>query len=156
MTPADLTYVPQFDVVNGVLTVEEHFLLVGQLTCVDKAAMLDRMNLLLDVLGLTQKMHTTVDMLSGGEKKRVSIGLGLISSPFVLFLDGKLPAFDILCCQCTYISHTLLLVYMWYYRAHHRSRLHSRLQYCQIPRPSSQSDKSSCINDHSSALSNGI
>ena len=43
MTTTDLTYVPQFDVVNGVLTVEEHFLLVGHLTCIDQSAMLTRM-----------------------------------------------------------------------------------------------------------------
>ena len=89
MTPADLTYVPQFDVINSVLTIEEHFLLVGQLTCTDKTAMLARMRLLLDVLGLTQKVHTTVGELTGGEKKRVSIGLGMMSSPSVLFLDGN-------------------------------------------------------------------
>jgi ABC-type multidrug transport system ATPase subunit len=89
MTPTDLTYVPQFDEVNGSMTVEEHLLFVGSLTCTDLVEMRVRLVSLLDVLGLTGKKDTPVSGLSGGEVKRVSIGLGLISAPYVLFLDGK-------------------------------------------------------------------
>jgi ABC-type multidrug transport system ATPase subunit len=60
MTAQDLTYVPQFDAINGALTVEEHFLLVGRLTCVDVEDMLARAEKLLEVLGLTEKRHFKV------------------------------------------------------------------------------------------------
>ena len=88
MTSQDLTYVPQFDEVNDVLTVYQHVLLVGRLTCHDCTKMEVRAMEILKVLGLTEKKDTQVRHLSGGEIKRVSIGVGLISNPYVLFLDG--------------------------------------------------------------------
>jgi ABC-type multidrug transport system ATPase subunit len=94
MTAADLTYVPQFDEVNGTLTVQEHLLLVGHLTCVDIESMKKRADVLLDVLGLTDKKDTQVKNLSGGEVKRVSIGIGMISAPYVLFLDEPTTGLD--------------------------------------------------------------
>jgi ATP-binding cassette, subfamily G (WHITE), member 2, SNQ2 len=94
MTPQDLTYVPQFDEVNDVLTVYEHIRLVGMLTCADKAQMLQRAEELLEVLGLTKKRDVQVRGLSGGEIKRLSVGIGLISNPNVLFLDEPTTGLD--------------------------------------------------------------
>ena len=94
MTSTDLTYVPQFDHINGALTVYEHLTLVGRLTCLDTPAMLKRAELLLNVLGLTEKRDTQVKDLSGGEVKRVSVGIGMISNPYVLFLDEPTTGLD--------------------------------------------------------------
>ena len=89
MTSADLTYVPQFDEINGVFTVFEHLTFIGNLTCEDNADMKKRADHLLSVLGLSEKKHVPIRSLSGGEVKRVSVGIGMISKPNVLFLDGS-------------------------------------------------------------------
>jgi len=90
MNSADLTFVPQFDELNTVLTVEDHIHLVGHLTCVDKVEMRERATVLMNVLGLGEKRKTQLKNLSGGEMKRVSVGIGMISNPNVLFLDGRI------------------------------------------------------------------
>jgi ABC-type multidrug transport system ATPase subunit len=94
MTPTDLTYVPQFDQLNRVMTIQEHFELVGKLSCADAKDMYERLEIILLVLGLKGKRHTPVGKLSGGEVKRVSIGVGLISKPNVLFLDEPTTGLD--------------------------------------------------------------
>ena len=94
MTSEDLTYVPQFDTMNGILTIEEHFHLVGSMTCNNKTAMNKRIKDLLEVLGFTSKKDVQVKNLSGGEMKRVSIGIGMISNPKVLFLDEPTTGLD--------------------------------------------------------------
>ena len=66
MTPRDLTYVPQFDVLNKTLSVSEHMLLVGHLTCSDIPQMMTRYNKLLEVLGLEKKKDVSLTTLSGG------------------------------------------------------------------------------------------
>ena len=88
MTQMDLTYVPQFDDINRRLTVSEHLLLVGRLTCAANDQVARRLEHLLIVLGLSMIRDVEIKCLSGGEIKRVRIGIGLISNPKVLFLDG--------------------------------------------------------------------
>ena len=94
MTPKDLTYVPQFDEVNDVMTIRQHLELVGRLMCADEATVLQRTVEILEVLGLTDRQNVRVAHLSGGEIKRVSIGVGLISQPNVLFLDEPTTGLD--------------------------------------------------------------
>lgn len=94
MTPQDLTYVPQFDAVNGMLTVSEHFKLVGNLTGTDAKEIEDREKLLLIALGLAEKKDTLVKFLTGGEVKRVCVGVGMMSKPNVLFLDEPTTGLD--------------------------------------------------------------
>lgn len=89
MTAYDLTYVPQFDDINPRFTVAEHLLLVGALTSINRDRISERLEQLLLVLGLSSLRNVEVKRLSGGELKRVRIGIGLMSNPKVLFLDGK-------------------------------------------------------------------
>lgn len=94
VTPVDLTYVPQFDEINDVMSAHEHIMLVGKLTCSDQSQMSVRVEEILEVLGLTAKRNVPVRFLSGGEIKRCSIGVGLISNPKVLFLDEPTTGLD--------------------------------------------------------------
>jgi ABC-type multidrug transport system ATPase subunit len=85
--PSDLMYVPQFDEFNPNLTVLEQILMVGELKCADRKEMLLRLNSLLSVLGLADKVNLMCRDLTRGEIKRVSVGMGMIANPNVLFLD---------------------------------------------------------------------
>mmetsp|Transcript_9593 Transcript_9593/g.13218 ORF Transcript_9593/g.13218 Transcript_9593/m.13218 type:complete len:118 (-) Transcript_9593:294-647(-) len=60
MNSADLTFVPQFDELNSILTVEDHIHLVGHLTCVDKVEMQKRAADLMEVLGLVDAVKEPV------------------------------------------------------------------------------------------------
>lgn len=87
--PSDLVYVPQFDEFNQNLTVLEQIEMVGALKCRDVKAMRKRLANLLNILGLADKMNVLCRNLTSGELKRVSVGMGMISNPNVLFLDGE-------------------------------------------------------------------
>lgn len=41
----------------------------------------------LEIVGLTQRAHQQVDKFSGGMKRRLNLGIGLVHKPQVLFLD---------------------------------------------------------------------
>lgn len=88
-------FVTQDDLLFGHLTVSEtlllaaHFALGSSITPAEKATLVTS---IVDEMGLGKTLHTIVGDdrargISGGERKRVSIGLELISGPAVLFLD---------------------------------------------------------------------
>jgi ABC-2 type transport system ATP-binding protein len=91
---ADLFFVPQFDEVNSNFSVYEQIEFVGLLKCSNRAAMDERLETLLRILGLKAKANTLCSGLTGGELKRVSVGMGMVCSPSVLFLDEPTTGLD--------------------------------------------------------------
>ncbi len=48
----------------------------------------------IDLVGLTDKAHSRIHSLSGGQQRRLDVALGLIGSPELLFLDEPTTGFD--------------------------------------------------------------
>lgn len=48
----------------------------------------------LELVGLSDKAHTRIGRLSGGQKRRVDVAMGIVGSPELLFLDEPTTGFD--------------------------------------------------------------
>ena len=80
-------WAPQEDSFYGKLTVEENLNYFGSLYGMGSSKIKARIDELLSLMGLENKRHALSESLSGGMKKRLNIGVALIHSPRVLFLD---------------------------------------------------------------------
>ena len=94
--------VPQDDVVHRQLTVDQALGYAAELRLPPDTNKADRDRVVaqvLDELGLTQHADTRVDQLSGGQRKRASVALELLTGPSLLILDeptsGLDPALDL-------------------------------------------------------------
>jgi len=94
--------VPQDDVVHRQLTVNQALGYAAELRLPPDTSKADREQAVaqvLDELGLTQHADTRVDKLSGGQRKRASVALELLTGPSLLILDeptsGLDPALDL-------------------------------------------------------------
>ncbi|KAJ5261332.1 hypothetical protein N7478_011927 [Penicillium angulare] len=100
--PALIGFVPQDDIVHPHLTVFENILHSARVRLggnLDDQAIQERVNLVIDGLGLTKVKSSVVGspqkpIISGGERKRVSIGLELVAAPQVLILDEPTSGLD--------------------------------------------------------------
>ncbi|GFG97565.1 ATP-binding cassette domain-containing protein [Mycobacterium timonense] len=94
--------VPQDDVVHRQLTVSQALGYAAELRLPPDTSKADRARVVaqvLDELGLTEHANTRVDRLSGGQRKRASVALELLTGPSLLILDeptsGLDPALDL-------------------------------------------------------------
>jgi len=90
-------YVPQDDIVHPELTVERELEFAAEIrfpSDVDPSERRRRINEVMAELALTHRRGTAVARLSGGERKRVSVGLELLTSPSLLFLDEPTSGLD--------------------------------------------------------------
>ncbi|MEZ0050446.1 ABC-type multidrug transport system ATPase subunit [Mycobacterium sp. MAA66] len=93
--------VPQDDVVHGQLTVKQALMYAAELRLPPDTTKEDREQVVMQVLEeleMTQHLETRVDKLSGGQRKRASVALELLTGPSLLILDeptsGLDPALD--------------------------------------------------------------
>ncbi len=90
--PEGTGWVPQQAALYGKLTVEENLSLFARLErCPDPGAAVDRM---LELTDLRERAGDQVSTLSGGNKQRVNIAIGLLAEPEVLLLDEPSAALD--------------------------------------------------------------
>jgi ABC-type multidrug transport system ATPase subunit len=91
---SDLYFVPLFDEVNNSLTVYEQIEFVGMMKCCDKPDMYERLAIVMRKLDLNEKAKVLCSDLTKGELKKVSVGMGMISKPSVLFMDEPTTGLD--------------------------------------------------------------
>jgi ABC-type multidrug transport system ATPase subunit/ABC-type multidrug transport system permease subunit len=91
---SQLGYVPQDDIVHGNLTVEEVLSYACQLRLPSDTNIQTAVNRTLEQVKLSHVKHTFVRDLSGGQRKRVSIGVELLADPKLFFLDEPTSGLD--------------------------------------------------------------
>lgn len=92
-----LGYVPQDDIVHRELTVSEALFFSARLrlpTGTPKVELRKLVGQTIERLGLTAQTDARVQTLSGGQRKRVSVGVELLGRPAVLFLDEPTSGLD--------------------------------------------------------------
>ena len=92
-----LGYVPQDDIVHPELTVYQTLYFTARLRLppdTTRAEIERRISEALESLELVERRDTEVRRLSGGQRKRVSIGVELLSKPEVFFLDEPTSGLD--------------------------------------------------------------
>jgi ABC-type multidrug transport system ATPase subunit len=90
-------YVPQDDIIHRELSVYETLYYVAKLRLSSDVSSQDIDQIIsevLDVTGLSERRDVLVSRLSGGQRKRVSIAVELITKPSVIFLDEPTSGLD--------------------------------------------------------------
>jgi len=87
-------YVPQSSGVDREATGRENLTLQGRIQGMNGKALRERVDELLEVLGLEEAANRVVRGYSGGMKRRLDVGLGLVHRPRVVFLDEPTTGLD--------------------------------------------------------------
>lgn len=90
-------YVPQQDIVYDNLTLWDMLIYSAKLRLPDDTALDEMRKRVSQVIGMVElagKEHTMIRQLSGGQKKRASIAVELLSDPKLLFLDEPTSGLD--------------------------------------------------------------
>ncbi len=90
-------YVPQKDIVHLSLTVFEAFSYAARLRLpadTSEREIYERANRVIELLGLKERKNTIIGNLSGGQLKRVSLGVELLAEPSLVYLDEATSGLD--------------------------------------------------------------
>jgi len=91
---ARVGYVSQLGGADDLATGRENLILQGRLYGGDLGSVTRRTELLMDVLDLSEFADRRVKTYSGGQRRRLDIGLGIVHQPEVLFLDEPSTGLD--------------------------------------------------------------
>ncbi|GBM80108.1 ATP-binding cassette sub-family A member 3 [Araneus ventricosus] len=86
---------PQHNVLYDTLTVEEHLRIYAALKGVRWSQLTNEATQVLDIIKLTDKRHELVKNLSGGMKRKLSLGIAIVGGSKVLFLDEPTSGMDV-------------------------------------------------------------
>src|SRR5215208_4634660 len=86
--------VPQELALYEELTAKENLIFWGQMYGLSGKALTGRVEEVLEQIGLTDKAKNRVKTYSGGMKRRVNIGVGLLHKPRLLFMDEPTVGID--------------------------------------------------------------
>jgi ABC-2 type transport system ATP-binding protein len=84
---AGIGFVPQEIAVYPDLTARENLRFFGTLYGLGGAALASRIERILETIGLSDRADDRADTYSGGMKRRLNIGLGMLNDPILLVLD---------------------------------------------------------------------
>lgn len=89
-------YVPQDDALHRSLTVERALMYAAQLRLphINAEDLRLKVDSVIDSVGLAERANVRISRLSGGQRKRVSVALELLSQPEVLILDEPTSGLD--------------------------------------------------------------
>lgn len=90
-------YVPQDDIIHRELTVYKTLYYVAKLRLsgdVSRSEIDQIVGEVMDVTGLSERRDVPINQLSGGQRKRVSIAVELITKPSVIYLDEPTSGLD--------------------------------------------------------------
>lgn len=85
---------PQYDILFPELTVKEHLEIFADLKGVSEDSKEKAVTEMVDEVGLADKLNTVVKALSGGMKRKLSLGIALIGNSKVIILDEPTSGMD--------------------------------------------------------------
>ncbi len=87
-------FAPQFSIAQPKLTVEESLAFTLELFVADEAERKRRLESILEVVGLAEHRHKRIESLSGGQLRRIGLGLELTLDPPCLICDEVTSGLD--------------------------------------------------------------
>ena len=83
---------PSFDILFNNLTVYNHLKIIGLIKNISNLE--NRITELMELLSITEYKNFAVSKLSGGNKRKLTLGISIIAKPDLLFLDEPTSAID--------------------------------------------------------------
>ncbi|XP_061233233.1 ATP-binding cassette sub-family A member 10-like [Neopsephotus bourkii] len=85
---------PQFNVQFGVLTVKENLKIFAEIKGIRSKEVEQEVQNILELLDISSIQDTQAEKLSGGQKRKLSIGIAMLGNPQVLLLDEPTAGLD--------------------------------------------------------------
>ncbi len=91
---ARIGVVPQIDSLDPDFSVEENLIVYGRYFGMKRADIVARLDWLLEFSNLTAKRKATINELSGGMKRRLTLARALVNDPDIIFMDEPTTGLD--------------------------------------------------------------